>query len=69
MNSLIHFMNSTGGRALRVLLGLVLIYAGLVTLSASTVGIIVAIIGLLPIIMGFWGHCLLEFLFPQAKHA
>ncbi len=69
MNGLIHFMNGMWGRAVRVVLGLVLIYVGLVTLSASTVGIILALVGLVPIVMGLWGHCLLEFIFRQPKHA
>ncbi len=66
MNALVNFMNTTVGRALRVVLGLALIYVGL-ALVGGTAGLIVAIIGLVPIAMGAWGHCLLELVAPQAK--
>jgi hypothetical protein len=65
MNNLIHFMQSGIGRALRIVLGLVLVYLGLVVLGGTT-GIIVAVIGLLPIVMGIWGPCLLGFVFKPA---
>ncbi len=68
MNALVNFMNTTLGRALRVVLGLALIYVGL-ALVGGTAGLIVAIIGLVPIAMGAWGHCLLEVVAPQAKRA
>jgi hypothetical protein len=66
MNSLINFMQSIAGRALRVILGIALIYVGLVVVG-GTVGTIVAIVGLLPIAMGVWGPCLLGFVFKQPK--
>lgn len=62
MDGLIRFMNGTTGRALRVVLGLVLIYIGLAVLGGTT-GLIVAVIGLLPIALGLWGKCLLQFVF------
>ena len=62
MSGLIKFMNSVTGRALRVLLGLVLIYLGLAVIGGTT-GLVVAVIGLLPIAMGVWGKCLLQFVF------
>lgn len=65
MKGLIDFMQGTAGRVLRVILGLVLIYAGL-TVVGGTVGIIIAVIGLLPIAMGVWGPCLLGFVFKSA---
>lgn len=65
MNGLIDFMQSTFGRVLRVVLGLVLIYVGL-ALMGGTAGIIVAVIGLLPIAMAVWGPCLLSFVFKPA---
>ncbi len=68
MNILINFMNSTLGRAARVVLGLALIYVGL-ALVGGTAGLIVAVIGLAPIAMGAWGRCLLEAVAPQAKRA
>ncbi len=68
MNALVNFMNSTLGRAARVVLGLVLIYEGLVLVGGGA-GIIVAVIGLAPIAMGAWGRCLLEAVAPQAKGA
>ena len=68
MNALINFMQGTTGRALRVILGLVLIYAGLFVLG-GTLGIVVAVIGIVPLAMGIWGPCLLGFVFKQQKHA
>ncbi len=68
MNALINFMQGTAGRALRVILGLVLIYAGLFVLG-GTLGIVVAVIGIVPLAMGIWGPCLLGFVFKQANHA
>ncbi len=68
MSALIHFMNLMAGRVLRLGLGLALIYVGLVPLG-GTLGVVVAIIGLVPVAMGIWGHCLLELVAPQAKHA
>jgi Inner membrane protein YgaP-like, transmembrane domain len=69
MKTMIDFMNGGLGRAARVVLGVALIYVGLFTLSGSVAGYVVAIIGLAPIVLGFWGHCLLELVAPQAKHA
>ncbi len=69
MNGLIQFMNTTIGRLLRIVLGIVLLYVGLVTMGGTLAGYAVAVIGLLPIVMGIWGHCVLEFIFPQSKHA
>lgn len=60
MNGLIQFMNDTAGRALRVILGLVLIYLGLAVIGGTT-GLVVAVIGLLPIVLGLRGKCLLQF--------
>ncbi len=68
MSALISFMQNNFGRSLRVILGLVLVYAGLFVLG-GTFGVIVAIIGLLPIAMGVWGPCLLGFVFKQPKRA
>ncbi len=67
MNGLIGFMRSLWGRALRVLLGVALIYVGLAVVG-GTVGIVVAIIGLLPIAMGVWGPCLIEFVLPKQQN-
>ena len=69
MKALINFMNGAVGRAVRVLLGLVLVYIGLFALGGGLAGYVVALIGVVPIVMGLWGRCLLEFAFPQAKHA
>ncbi len=67
MKSLIDFMQGPLGRVVRVILGLVLIYAGLGVLG-GTVGTVVAIVGILPIVMGVWGPCLLGFVF-KLSHA
>jgi hypothetical protein len=66
MSGLIEFMNSTAGRALRVILGFALVSVGLVTLGGP-LGAIVAIIGLVPIAMGAWGRCLLQFAFESKR--
>ncbi len=68
MTELVNFMNTGAGRALRVVLGLVLMYIGMAVLG-GTVGWIVAIVGLVPIAMGLYGHCLIEYLLPNARHA
>jgi hypothetical protein len=68
MNALINFMQATAGRVLRVILGLVLIYAGLFVLG-GTLGIVVAAIGIVPLAVGIWGPCLLGFVFKQPHHA
>ncbi len=65
MNGLINLMQGIAGRALRVVLGLALIYVGLAVVG-GTAGIVVAVIGLLPIAMGVWGPCLLGFVFKPA---
>ena len=59
MAGLISFMNSTAGRLLRIILGLVLIWAGL-TQVGGVGGYIVAIIGLVPLLFGLMGRCLLQ---------
>ncbi len=68
MTGLVNFMNTTAGRVVRVVLGLVLVYVGLAMISGP-VGWIVAIVGLVPIVMGIYGHCLVEYMLPKAKHA
>ncbi len=62
MTSLINFMQNNFGRALRIILGLALIYIGLVTVG-GTLGVIIAVVGLVPIAMGVAGPCLLGFAF------
>ena len=61
MAGLISFMNSTAGRLLRIILGLVLIWAGLLgPMRGTTGGYIVALIGLIPLLFGLTGRCLLQ---------
>lgn len=61
MAGLISFMNSTVGRLLRIILGLVLIWAGLLgPMQGTTGGYIVAILGLVPLFLGITGRCLLQ---------
>lgn len=61
MNALADLMNTVAGRAVRVLLGLALIYVGIAVLGGTT-GMVVAVVGLLPIALGVSGRCLVEFL-------
>lgn len=69
MGRLVHFMNLGVGRAVRVVLGVVLIVLGMGVMAASAAGIVVAIIGLVPIAMGLWGRCLLEFIVRPQRAA
>lgn len=66
MNKLVEFMESTSGRGLRVLLGLVLVYLGLVSVGGTT-GIIIAVVGVLPILMGLLGPCLVRYVMHQSR--
>ncbi len=66
MSNLISFMQAYTGRALRVILGLALIYLGLAVVG-GTVGIVVAIVGLVPIAMGAWGPCLVGFIYKPTR--
>ena len=59
MSGFISFMNGVWGRLARIIVGLALIAYGLLILG-GTAGIILAIVGLVPLVMGLWGHCLLE---------
>jgi len=61
MATLIAFMNGFWGRAIRIVLGVVLMGYGFLGLGGTT-GLIIAIIGLIPLVMGIWGRCLLELL-------
>jgi DUF2892 family protein len=67
MNTLIRFMQDYVGRAVRVILGLALIYIGIAAVG-GTLGTILAIVGILPIAMGVWGPCLLGFVY-KPRHA
>jgi len=49
------------GRAVRVILGLALIYIGLMVMGGTT-GMIVAVVGLVPVLLGATGRCVLEML-------
>lgn len=59
MNRFFEVMEGPSGRALRVALGIVLMYVGLGRIG-GTGGRILGIAGLLPIAMGLWGPCLVR---------
>jgi len=62
----ISFMASTTGRALRIIVGLVLIAWGAYLLLAAnsiTTGIILVVVGLLPLLAGLFDVCVLAPLF------
>jgi hypothetical protein len=59
VQALIDFMNGGLGRGARVVLGVALIALGLLVVR-GTAGAVVAAAGLVPIVMGAWGHCLIE---------
>ncbi len=65
MRTLIDFMQANVGRALRLVLGLVLIAAGVLT--GGGVGTLLVVIGLVPTAMGIWGPCLIGFVLPQSR--
>ncbi len=62
MNSFVAFMQSTTGRILRIVVGLVLIVLGLLVIQGIW-GIVLAVIGLVPLIAGLVGVCLVAPLF------
>jgi len=61
MGALANFMNTVAGRAIRVLLGVALIYIGL-SVVGGTSGTILAAVGIVPIVLGASGRCLIEFI-------
>lgn len=61
MGAIANIMNTPAGRAIRVLLGIALIYVGL-SVVGGTAGIVVAVVGVVPILLGVTGRCLTEFL-------
>jgi hypothetical protein len=61
MGAIADIMNTVAGRAVRVLLGLVLIYVGL-SVVGGTAGMVIAVVGIVPILLGVTGRCLTEFL-------
>ncbi len=68
MTGVVEFMNSTVGRLLRVVLGLVLIGAGLFWIAPPW-GYVVAVIGLLPLALGLSGRCVLELFLRRPTQA
>jgi hypothetical protein len=58
MGALADLMNTTAGRAARVILGLALIYIGLAVVG-GTGGMILAAVGVVPIVLGATGRCLI----------
>ncbi len=61
------FMNSTAGRLVRVLLGVVLIVVGLAVVG-GTGGIVLAVVGLVPIAAGAGNVCIAGPLFGCDLH-
>jgi len=62
MNGFVGFMQSTAGRLLRIVAGVVLIVSG-IWLVGGIAGAILAIIGAIPLIAGIVGICLFAPLF------
>ena len=54
--AIVKFLTSGLGRALRVVMGLVLIYVGYFVIS-GTGGTIMAIVGLVPLLAGLFDYC------------
>lgn len=68
MDKFFEIMEAPMGRALRILLGMVLVYVGLARLGGMG-GSILAIAGLLPIGMGLWGPCLVRLAIRRLRGA
>ena len=68
MDKFFAFMEGPTGRALRIVLGIALIYLGLVQIGGAG-GRILAFAGLLPIVMGAWGPCLVNLAIHRFKGA
>lgn len=60
--ALLHFMESTAGRALRGIVGVVLIVLGLVLGGGW---LVLSVVGLVPLAAGAFGFCLLGPLFHE----
>ncbi len=68
MENFFKVMEGPLGRALRIGLGVVLIYLGLARIG-GTGGALLALLGLLPIGMGLWGPCLLHLAARRLRRA
>jgi hypothetical protein len=68
MNKFFGFMEGPVGRALRIVLGVALIYLGLGQIG-GTRGSMVALVGVLPLLMGAWGPCLVHLAVGRFKRA
>jgi DUF2892 family protein len=68
MERFFQVMEGPIGRALRVVLGMVLIYFGLARIGGAG-GRVLALAGLLPIAMGLWGPCLVHVAIRGFKRA
>jgi hypothetical protein len=62
MDALISWLQSTLGRILRVVLGLVVVAIGMLFLQ-GTAGFLLAVLGLVPILAALSGVCLIGLLF------
>jgi hypothetical protein len=68
MDKFFGFMEGPVGRALRVVLGIALIYLGLFQMGGGG-GRALAVTGVLPIVMGVWGPCLVKLAIHRFKRA
>lgn len=68
MNKFFGFMEGPVGRALRVVLGVALIYLGLGRIG-GTRGSMLALVGVLPLLMGALGPCLVHLAVGRFKRA
>ena len=65
MNEISRGMNTVWGRAVRIILGLVVMAVGFWVVGATPAGAILVVVGLVSIAMGVWGHCVVEAFTPQ----
>ena len=61
MSGLVQFMNGPIGRALRIVVGVALIWYGFMGPGDGTpLGIVVGVLGIVMGLLGIWGRCLLN---------
>jgi UPF0716 family protein affecting phage T7 exclusion len=63
----LHFMNTSVGRSIRIVAGVVLIAAGIAV--GGTLGVVLALFALLPIATGVFGVCPVNPLFGESMKA
>lgn len=66
MERFVRFMEGGSGRAVRILLGVVLIALGLIAVK-GVAGTVIALVGVVPLLAGILGPCLVRPLLRPAR--